>query len=162
MGFPPLGEKAKIEVAWKKRKGSELSVFKGRQARLNHAIFKALEDQSPMAIWDIFRQVTSIKGTKRTKYAVVNSRVKDLEAGNYLLKAGIRDTKQGNKTVLFRTTAKAKLALALTSKNIDDFLNEIDEEAASKILLILTPQRTTLQIPAEQLAESSTSEKPFN
>ena len=103
-----------------------------------------------MAIWDIFRQVTSIKGMKRTKYAVVNSRVKDLEDGNYLMKAGIRDTKQGNKTVLFRTTAKAKLALALSSKKIDDFLNEIDEEAASKILLILTPQRTTRSVPPEQ------------
>jgi len=48
------------KMAPKKCKGTELSVFKGREARLNRAIFQVLSAEAPQAIWDIFKGVTKL------------------------------------------------------------------------------------------------------
>ena len=114
-----------------------LSVFRGREAKLNRAIFQVLTEESPQAMWDILRNVGKIRGFKRTKYAVINTRIKALEDEGYLNKTGTRDTKQGGKTILYELCAKTKLAILLDSKNIDDILNQLDEKSALTILTII-------------------------
>ena len=121
-------------MARKKCKGTELSVFKGKEAKLNRAIFQVLTAEEPQAIWDIFKNINRLRGMRRKRYAVIETRTKILDAQGYLTKAGERDTKQGSKTALFKMTAKAKLALELGSRNIDDLLRELDEETAFTIL----------------------------
>jgi hypothetical protein len=121
-------------MARKKSQGTELAVFKGREAKLNRAIFQILKDKTPQAMWDILRQIDRLKGFKHTKYAVINIRVKALETRGYLRKTGERDTKQGGETILYEMTARAQLAVALSSRHIDDLLNELDEDAALTIL----------------------------
>ena len=117
-------------MARKKCKGTELSVFKGREARLNRAIFQILSAEEPQAIWDIFKGVTKLRGLKGKRYAVVEVRMKALETQGYLAVAGERDTKQGYKTPTFKMTAKAKLARAIGPRTIDDIVREVDEETA--------------------------------
>lgn len=91
----------------KPRKGSELSVFKGREATLNQAIFHILSKEEPQAVWDIFKNFAKLRGLERKRYTVVEVRVKALEAQSYLARAGERSTKQDGKAPLFRLTAKA-------------------------------------------------------
>jgi hypothetical protein len=114
-----------------------LSVFKGREAKLNRAIFEVLIEESPLATWDILRNVCKMWGFKRTKYAVINARIKALEDEAYLKKTGNRDTKQGGKTILYELCAKTKLAIALNARNLDDILDQLDEKSALTILKII-------------------------
>ena len=78
--------------------------------------------------------MSKIRGFKRTKYAVINTRIKTLEEKGYLNKTGERDTKQGGKTTLYELSARAKLAIAINSQTIDDMLTQLDEKSASIIL----------------------------
>lgn len=121
-------------MARKKCKSTELSVFKGREARLNRAIFQTLSGKEPLAIWDIFKNTAKLRSLRRKRYAVVEVRVKALEAQGYLAVAGERDTKQGNRTSLFKLTAKAKLALMIGSRTIDDIARDLDEKTALVLL----------------------------
>ena len=117
-------------MARKKSKGTALSVFKGREARLNRAIFQVLSAGEPQAIWYIFKGVTKLRGLKGKRYAVVEVRMKALETQGYLAVAGERDTKQGYKTPIFKMTAKANLAWMIGPRTIDDIVREVDEETA--------------------------------
>ena len=115
-----------------------LSVFKGREAKLNHAILQVLSKASPLAIWDIHKNAGEIRGFKGTKYAVINARIKALEEEGYLKRTGKRNTKQGGKTTLYTLSAKTKLAMELNSQNIDDMFNKLDEESALAMLDIIS------------------------
>ena len=95
----------------KKCKGTELAVFKGREAKLNRAILHILARQGPQTIYDIHRQVNFSKGLKRSRYANVNLRVRALNERGYLIKTGLKGTKAGFKATLFETTTKAHIAL---------------------------------------------------
>jgi hypothetical protein len=121
-------------VPRRKRDTVRLSVFKGREAKLNRAIFQVLRGESPQAMWDILRKIRKIRAFKHTKYAVINTRVKALEAEGYLKKTGERDTKHGGKTALYEISAKAKLAIKLCSQPLDDLIDKLDEDSALTIL----------------------------
>ena len=71
------------------------------------------------------------------KYAVINIRVKALEAKGYLRKTGERATKQGGETFLYEITPRAKLAMALSAQNIDDLINELNDDAALTVLKVI-------------------------
>lgn len=115
----------------------KLSVFKGREAKLNRAIFQVLSEESPLAIWDILRNICKTRGFRRTKYAVINARIKALEDEGYLKRTGHRNTKQGGKTILYELCEKTKLAIELDSRNPDDILDQLDEKSALTILKII-------------------------
>jgi hypothetical protein len=71
-------------LARKKSKGTELSVFKGREAKLNRAILEILIRKDCKTIYDIHKQVRLGKDLKGTYYGKVNKRVKALEQTGYL------------------------------------------------------------------------------
>ncbi len=126
-----------------KNKVTKLQVFKGREAKLNKAIFYVLSHgESPLAIWNILKQITVRKGFKRTKYAVVNSRVKALETEGYLRMVGVREKKSGGETNLYEITEHAELAMVLSSESMDTIVNELDCQAALTIFsLIISRER---------------------
>ena len=115
-----------------------LSIFRGKKAKRNLAIFTVLSETSPLAIWDIHRNVGKLRGFKGIKYAVINTRIKALEEKGYLISMGNRDTKQGGKTTLYTLSAKMKLATKLSSENIDDIFDRLDEESASAIFDLIS------------------------
>ena len=83
-------------MARRKDKGGRLSVFKGREARLNRAIFHILALKSPLITYDIHKEIKAQKGLKHTKYTNVLRRIRALEESGHLEKAGIRKTLPGS------------------------------------------------------------------
>ncbi len=91
------------------RRVTRLSVFKGREAKLNRAIFKILSDETSLTIWDTTKQVNKKKGLKHTRYAVVNTRIRILEKTGYLREAGKKQTKTGGVAILYEATSRQSL-----------------------------------------------------
>ena len=119
----------------KRRVLMNVAIFKGREQRFNRAIFRVLSKESPLAVWNIFQHVTSdLRGFEHSKYAIINARVKALQAQGYLRATGVRNKLQGGNTNLYDLTTKAKLAMAISTKSIDDLINEVDEDSAQTIL----------------------------
>ena len=110
----------------RKEKSGKLSVFKGRQAGLNRAIFHVLALKSPQATWDIFRQLRKQKGLAYIKYSVLIRRVKALQESDYLMRVGERKTRPGSETPLYQLTPRAELAVTLDQINLDKFIKEAD------------------------------------
>jgi len=119
-----------------KNKATELSVFKGREAKLNRAIFQSLSLKSPQSIYEIHKNVRTINGLRKVHYGNVNKRVRALKESAYLRIVSIQNTKAGFEASLYELTNKACFAMILNLTNIDEFLSRIDEETALEILTI--------------------------
>ena len=120
-----------------RRKGTEISVFKGREAKLNRAIFQALALKGPQTIYDMHRKIRTQRGLKYTKYASVNKRVRSLKESGYIEKAGIRKTKAGFEAMIYEATFRAYLAILLNSLNLENLITQADEATASTILAVV-------------------------
>jgi hypothetical protein len=128
-------------LARKKSKGTELSVFKGREARLNRAILQIVTAKSPLTIWDIKKQVVARRGFKQTRYHNINTRVKALESQIYLRKIGERETKAGGKAALYEATARAYFALLVGGLHLDDLINQLDEIETMTIVSLIVSRK---------------------
>jgi hypothetical protein len=112
----------------------KLQVFKGREAKLNKAIFQILALESPMTIYNIHKKLRTIRGLRYTHYGNVNKRVRELQNTGYVKEARVKSTKAGFEAVEYELTARACLALMLNSIKMEDLLNRMDEDAALEIL----------------------------
>lgn len=123
-----------------KAKSGRLSVFKGREAKLNKAIFHILALKSPLTIYEVCKEVKTQKGLKHTKYTNVNRRVGALEDLGYLEKVGTRKTQAGFQAVLYQLTSRAYLALLLNQVNLDKFIQTASKEGIITTLSALASQ----------------------
>jgi len=121
-----------------KAKSGRLSVFKGREARLNRAIFHILALKGPLTIYDIHKEVKAQRGLKGTRYASVNKRVRFLEESGYIKRTGIKKTKAGFQASIYELMTKAYLAILLNSINLDGLLMSVDEATTLTILGAIT------------------------
>jgi predicted transcriptional regulator len=121
-----------------KPKNTRLSVFKGREARLNHTIFHILALQGPQTIYDIHKELKAQKGLRYIRYATVNKRVRLLKESGYINKTGEKKTKAGFQASVYELTARAYLAILLNSINLDKLVTRVDEATASMILAAIT------------------------
>jgi len=117
-----------------KRNAGRISVFKGREARLNRAIFQALAIKGLQTIYDIHKRLRTVRGLRYTHYGNVNKRVRDLRYLGYVKEARVKSTKAGFEATEYELTTRAYLALLLDSINLEDVLNRMDEDLASEIL----------------------------
>jgi DNA-binding PadR family transcriptional regulator len=118
-------------------KGTELSVFKGREAKLNRAIFQALALKGPQTIYDIHKRLGKTRGLRYTHYGNANKRVRDLQSKGYVKEARAKSTKAGFEAIEYELTSKAYLALVFDSLKPEDLLDLASEEVASEILAII-------------------------
>jgi len=125
-------------VAMLKGKGGRISVFKGREAKLNYEIFHILALKGPQTIYDIHKEVKTRRRLRHVRYATVNKRVRTLEKSRYIKKIGSKKTKAGFKASIYEVTARAYLAILLNSVNVEDMLKRLDEATASAILAAIT------------------------
>jgi hypothetical protein len=121
---------------------ARLSVFKGREARLNKAIFHILALKGPLIIYDIHKEVKAQKGLKYTKSSNVLRRIRALEESGYLEKAGTRKTLPGSERVLYKLSSKTYLALLLNKINLDSFIQTAKEESIIATLAALISHTT--------------------
>ena len=117
-----------------KPKNTKLSVFKGREARLNRAIFQSLALKGAQTIYDIHKHVKTFRGLKYTYYGNDNKRVRALLQLGYVKEVNIKSTKAGFEATEYELTPRTYLALFLDSVKIEDLLNRMDEDVASEIL----------------------------
>ena len=118
----------------RKRKSGRLQVFKGREAKLNHAIFRILALKGPQTIYDIHKQVKTQSRLRHVRYATVNKRVRTLTESGYINKTGTKKTKAGFKAAIYELTTRAYLAMLLDSINLDELIMRVNEASASAIL----------------------------
>jgi DNA-binding MarR family transcriptional regulator len=121
-------------MARKKSKGTELSVFKGREAKLNHAIFQTLALKGAQSTNGLHQNVRKLRGFSRKHYGNVNKRVRALENLGYVKAIDIPNIKGRTKAVVYELKAKAYLALMIDSISLENLLNRTNEESATKIL----------------------------
>lgn len=121
-------------MARREGKSGRISVFKGREAKLNRAIFHILAFKGPLTIYDIHKEVRALRRLRRTRYASVNKRVRSLEESGYIRKIGLKKTKAGFKASIYELTPRAYLAILLNSINLEDLVLRVDEATTSAIL----------------------------
>ena len=117
-----------------KRKRGRISVFKGREAKLNFAVFQILALKGPQTIYGIHKELKARKGLRYVRYATVNKRVRLLKESGYINKIGIKKTKAGFQASVYELTARSYLAILLNLINLDDLLMKVDEATASAVL----------------------------
>jgi len=106
---------------------ARISIFTGRDARLNKAVFWILAQQSPLTIYDIWRRIRAERDFTYIRYHAVNRRVRALEDHGYIEKSGERKTKTGFAAKLYQLTARAYLAMLLNSIDLEDFIEKASE-----------------------------------
>lgn len=118
---------------------ARIFIFKGREARLNKAIFRVLAKHEPLTIYDIWRKLRDQRDFAYIRYHIVNRRVRALEEQSYVEKIGERKTKTGFKAALYQLTVRAYLAILLDKINLDDFIEKAPEARIVSALGALTP-----------------------
>ena len=98
---------------------ARIRVFKGREARLNKAIFWILAYESPLSIYEIWRKVRALRDFAYIRYHVVNRRVRALVEDGYVEKGGQRKTKTGFTIHLYKLSFKAYLAMILNTVDLN-------------------------------------------
>jgi DNA-binding PadR family transcriptional regulator len=106
---------------------ARISIFRGRDARLNKAIFWILAHQGSLTIYDIWRKLRAQRDFAYTPYNTVNRRVRALEEYDFVEKIGQRRTKTGSVAVLYQLTSRAYLAILLDKINLDYFIEKASE-----------------------------------
>jgi DNA-binding Lrp family transcriptional regulator len=122
----------------KDKSRGRLSVFKGREARLNRAIFHILAHRGPQTIYDIHKEIRVRKGFRYTRYASTNKRVRSLEDQGYIRKVGVKETKAGFQASLYELTSKAYLVTMLSSVNLENLVKRVDDSNAQVLLASLS------------------------
>src|SRR5450759_4007485 len=92
----------------KKCMGSELSVFKGREARLNLAIFTILALLGPLTINELQKQVSKEKGLGGIYYASMTKRMRWLVTYGYVEEI---QPKEGSRAKTYQLTNKTMLSM---------------------------------------------------
>jgi len=98
------------------RKGSELSMFKGKAVRLNRVILLILNSKKLPAKYDVFIEIRSIKGFKHEDSKTVYRRMEALNQEGWITQKGKRQAKPGWPSELYELPLRGKAALKLDQK----------------------------------------------
>jgi hypothetical protein len=124
-------------VARRKDKTGRISVFKGREAKLNRSIFYILALKGPHTVYALLGEVRKQRGLTKTRDGVLRRRVEALEKQDYLMKVGTAKTRWGYDTPLYDLTPRAELAMALNKIDLDRFIKEADYHRLISMLDVL-------------------------
>lgn len=117
----------------KKCTGSELSVFKGIEAKLNLAIFLILAvSDVPLKIHEMLKQLNRQKAFSDVYQGSLIKRLHALVGEEYL-----KENKVGSEAATYQLTNKALLAIFLDSNKMQEILNKASEKKRALLLLAL-------------------------
>ncbi|MGD6806828.1 MAG: hypothetical protein ACQCN4_07695 [Candidatus Bathyarchaeia archaeon] len=117
------------------KKRTKISIFEGRSADKNLAIFRILVAVGPLSIGDIQRRLNKISGLEVTYYASLNKRIHALVRDGYLGEVKPADSGQaGFKVTLFEVLPKFYLAYYLNGKSREEILSRLNQPNATVIL----------------------------
>jgi hypothetical protein len=124
-----LGSQGGVYRKGLEARGLKLSVFKGREAKLNCAIFLALFQSGPLVVYDITKDIRKCRGFRKTKYTNVNRRVRALVVQGYLEIVGSREIQSGSRGALYQPTIRATVAFYQSKISRDQFVREAHDDA---------------------------------
>ena len=116
-----------------------LSVFTGRETKLNKAIFQVLATEGALTIYEISKKVRTQRSLRYIKYSVINRRVRSLTDKGYIETVEARRTQAGFQAQLYQLTLRAYLAITLGKIDLDKFIEEASEKNIINALTSLTP-----------------------
>ncbi len=119
-------------MARKKGKGTELSVFRGKAARLNRVILQILEWKSPLIAYDVWRRIRANKGFRHVDSKTAYRRMEALEREGLIAEKGTRVGKRGGDRALYELTLRGEDALILDGTNMDKWLRKATDEQLRK------------------------------
>jgi hypothetical protein len=111
-----------------------LSVFKGREAKLNRVILLILAQESPLSIRQVCKRVRACKGLHHTRYRVVNRRMKSLENEDFIEIVITKKRPQGFVARLCQPTIKTYVALALEAVDFNTIVQTTNEAKLTTLL----------------------------
>ncbi len=114
-------------------------MFKGREAKLNRAIFQVLADHGPQVIYDIHKKVRTRRDFAHTRYANLNLRVRLLGRKGYVKSIGFRKTKAGFNASVYDITNIAYLAFLLEAIGIETVALGLSEITTQLLLIDILP-----------------------
>jgi len=120
------------------RETGKLSVFKGREAKLNYAIFQFLALKGTQTIYNIHKNLKTRRNLKSIHYATVNKRVRSLEESKFIKNIGITKTKAGFEATIYELTTRAYLAIVFNSTDLNKLVTEVDEQTALAMMTIIS------------------------
>ncbi len=122
-------------ISRKAKKSTKISIFEGRGADKNLAIFRILVAVGPLSIGDIQRRLNRISGLEVTYYASLNKRIHALVRSGYIGEVKPADSGQaGCKAALYEIRTKFYLAYYLNDKSREEILSKLNESNATIIL----------------------------
>ena len=125
-------------MARKQCKGTRLEVFSGKEETLNRVILLIFRSsKQPLAKYDVYLQIHSMKGLKRKDSKTIYRRIEVLNQEGWIAHKGTRPAKVQGDSILYELTLKGKAALKLDKKNIEDFLKTATQEQLTKFIDLL-------------------------
>ena len=115
----------------------KLSIFKGREGKLNRAIINTFESEETKSTRQIYKKIIQKKELKNTNYSTVNKRIRNLEKNGFLKKT-LTKKRSGGITNYYQLQPKALLAKFVDTHNVKDLFENITDESAIEILKVLS------------------------
>ena len=122
----------------KRNEKSKLSLFKGREARLNKIILLILGRECCLNIWQVYKRVRETRGFRHTRYHVINRRIRDLEQEGFIEVTMVKETPQGQKVKFYQSTTKTHLAFLLDAINLDQLIQSANSTDTIILLAALS------------------------
>lgn len=117
-----------------KKNCAKLSVFKGREANLNRAIFAILAKEGPKSIFELQKQLSKQKALQGTYYSSICKRIHSLEKAGYIKTIATNEPQSAAKATRYCICPKAHLATFISKRSSQDLLNIITQKDATIIL----------------------------
>jgi len=117
---------------------SKLSIFKGREARLNRIILFIFGRECCLNIWQVYKKIRETRGFQHLRYHVINRRIRDLEQKGFIEVTTIREMPQGQKVKYFQPTSKTYLVFLLDLIDFDQLIQQTNDEDAVTLLAALS------------------------
>jgi len=112
----------------------KLSVFSGREAKLNKVILLILTQECPQSIRQVYKGVITLKDFDHTRYRVVNRRMKSLEKEGFIEQIITEKKSQWFVAKLFQPTIRAYTALVLEAVNYNALIQSTKEAELTALL----------------------------
>ena len=120
-------------MARKQCKGTRLEVFSGKEETLNRVILLIFRSsKQPLAKYDVYLQIHSMKGLKRKDSKTVYRRIEVLNQEGWIAHIGKRPAKVQGESMLYGLTLKGRAALEFDEKSVEDFLQTATDEQFQK------------------------------
>jgi len=121
----------------KETKRTKIDAFKGREAKLNLAIFQILGINGPQTIYQIHKRVIRLRELSHTRYASVNKRIRILAESGYVGNHHTDRTNSAFGAIICELQSKAYVALFFHSVGLEEIMTSLNQENAFEVLAIL-------------------------